>query len=306
MYRFAYMAASAALLLSVNVTGISHLRQQEDQQPKISRDETVPVMPNFDKPDDAQPQPAPAPTPAGPLSEDNRLQIMRNVDGEFARMVIPLPAGKDGYRVKAGQPVDESSLERAVRGGGAAVNPGDNVQITRLEFREREIVLDINGGGKGHTTNWRDHVQVGLDAPGVPVQTGGSSGTADGGQVPAAPKNGATLILDFGRPLPNMSPDELKKQLATILDFSKQRSAALLWQDTLPPQIQQAIAEKRADVGMDRDEVLAAMGRPERKVRERSEDGTDTEDWIYGHPPAKTVFVRFAGDKVIQVDKYPE
>ncbi len=57
---------------------------------------------------------------------------------------------------------------------------------------------------------------------------------------------------------------------------------------------------------MDRDEILAAMGRPDRKVRERQEDGTETEDWIYGHPPARTIFVRFAGDKVTQVDQYPK
>ncbi len=35
---------------------------------------------------------------------------------------------------------------------------------------------------------------------------------------------------------------------------------------------------------MDRDEVLAAIGRPERKVREPQADGSETEDWIYGRP----------------------
>ena len=71
-------------------------------------------------------------------------------------------------------------------------------------------------------------------------------------------------------------------------------------------EIQQAIEEKRADVGMDRDEVLAAMGRPERKVRERAADGTDTEDWIYGHPPAKTDFRAFRRRKSHQVQvQYP-
>ena len=76
------------------------------------------------------------------------------------------------------------------------------------------------------------------------------------------------------------------------------------WASTLPPKVQEAIAEKRPDVGMDREEILAAMGRPDRKVRERDADGNDTEDWIYGHPPAKTIFVRFSGDKVIQIDQF--
>ena len=31
--------------------------------------------------------------------------------------------------------------------------------------------------------------------------------------------------------------------------------------------------------------VIAALGRPDRKVREQDSEGNDTEDWIYGRPP---------------------
>jgi hypothetical protein len=51
--------------------------------------------------------------------------------------------------------------------------------------------------------------------------------------------------------------------------------------------------------------VTAALGRPDQKVRQRDEKGDDTEDWIYGQPPARTVFVTFNGDKVTQVRQYP-
>ena len=98
----------------------------------------------------------------------------------------------------------------------------------------------------------------------------------------------------------------MKEYLSAVLDFSKQRSAAVQYTETLPPKIQEAIAQKRAEVGMDRDEVMAAMGRPERKVREREADGAETEDWIYGRPPARTTFVRFSGEKVSQVNSYPD
>jgi len=50
--------------------------------------------------------------------------------------------------------------------------------------------------------------------------------------------------------------------------------------------------------------VIAALGRPEHKVRERDPDGNDTEDWIYGDPPAKTTFVTFASGKVIRVKEF--
>ncbi len=103
-----------------------------------------------------------------------------------------------------------------------------------------------------------------------------------------------------------MSPDDLKRILADFLDFSKERSAAVHWVDTLPPEFKQAIKDRRAVVGMNQEMVIAAVGRPDHKVRERNELGQETEDWIYGQPPAKTVFVTFIGDRVVRVQQFPQ
>src|SRR5579862_3725262 len=185
MFRIAYIAASAVLLLSVDATQVSRLRQQTENQTKISPDDKVPVLPDFDSPGSAQEQTQPSATKStGPLTEENRLQILRGVSGEFARMVTSLPAGKNGFRIKAGEPVDKNMLQRAVGSAGAAVNPGDNIQITKIEFRGHDIALDINGGGQGRRS-WRDHISVGASGPVMPV----SSGTTNGPNVPAAPKN---------------------------------------------------------------------------------------------------------------------
>jgi hypothetical protein len=70
--------------------------------------------------------------------------------------------------------------------------------------------------------------------------------------------------------------------------------------DTLPAPVKQAITDKKAIEGMDRDQVLLAMGMPRRKVRE-TKDGIDTEDWIYGEPPGRITFVTFTGAKVSKV-----
>ena len=105
---------------------------------------------------------------------------------------------------------------------------------------------------------------------------------------------------------PDLTPDELKHILAPFLDFAKQRSASVQWVDTLPPEMKKAIQERRPAVGMDREEVVAAVGKPEHKVRERDSDGNEIEDWIYGQPPSKTVFIRFIGDRVISVRQYPQ
>jgi hypothetical protein len=244
---------------------------------------------------------APPPENAPPLREESRLQIIRYVSGEFAKVVTPLPGGKGGYHFKAGAPLDQDSLRRALMAGGASLNVGDSVQITKIEFHGREIQFDINGGPRGHTS-WRDHVHLQAGA-GLPVSTGTTTTPQDTPVVQQ--KGGATIFLDFDGSVPDMTADQLKGYLAKVLDFSKQRSAAVAWVDSLPPKTREAITAKRAEVGMDHDEVTAALGRPERKVRERDADGYDTEDWIYGTPPAKTTFVTFEGDKVVKVTEYP-
>jgi len=215
--------------------------------------------------------------------------LIRYVDGEFAKAVQPIPGGKKGFKVAPGKPVEKQSLSDALRLYGIAATQGDTVQITGVEFRSQEIVVRINGGGKKHF-HWRQHLQVGV-------------GNVETPPPPVGPPEitGATLILDYGRAIPDMSPDDLKRDLSMWLDFSKEPSATVNWVDTLPPQFQDAIKDHRAVVGMDQDMVIAALGRPDKKVRERDPEGVDTEDWIYGTPPSKTTFVTFAGDNVIRV-----
>jgi hypothetical protein len=224
----------------------------------------------------------------------SRFAIIRYVDGEYAHVVQPLPADKDGFRYTVGEPINSKQLHTLLMHGSAA-NPGDQVQITNIEFREKQIVISINGGTKKHF-DLRQHLQI--SAP-VPVTT----------VTPAnAPANtyriGAQLVLDFGKRVPNLTPDELKHDLSPFLDFGGEHSAAVNWVDTLPPEFRQAIKNRTAIVGMNHDMVLAALGRPDQKIREYDDNGHETEDWVYGHPPEKTTLVTFLGEKVIRVKSY--
>jgi hypothetical protein len=177
------------------------------------------------------------------------------------------------------------------------------VQITRLEFRDRQIVVDVNGGGRGKK-HWRDHIQIGLGGGGYPTMQPAS--TQDQGPPGMQPGMGSTIFLEFNKPLPDITPDELKQLLSPFLNFAKERSAAVQWFDTLPPETKKAIQDRRPMVGMDREELVAAIGKPDHKVRERDSDGNDIEDWIYGQPPSKTVFVRFVGDHVTSIKQFPQ
>lgn len=227
------------------------------------------------------------------MDQESKISLIRYVDGEFARVVQSIPSLKQGFRYKVGHAIDAKDLRQALM-RGAAANPGDQVQISSLEFRSNEIIIGINGGTKKHW-NWRQHVQIGVGPMSPVAPTSTSEGPA---------QTGAILVLDYGHTVPDLSPDELKHDLSPFLDFAGERSSAVNWVDTLPPQFQQAIKDHRAIVGMNHDMVLAAMGRPDKKVRESDEDGKQTEDWIYGYPPSKTVLVTFSGEKVIHVKTY--
>lgn len=229
-----------------------------------------------------------------PLQAGSRLEIIRFVSGEFAIASRPLPGAKKGFHTGVGKPIDQHALDQALANTGTAVEAGDTVQITSIEFRPREIQIDINGGSQGHF-RLRDHLQVAVGGMPTSTTTSGS---------PNGLKQGATILLDYGKTVPDMSPDDLKHDLSPFLDFSKQKSAAVNWIDTLPVEYKTAIKEERAMVGMDHDMVIAALGRPDHKVRERNDKGDDTEDWIYGNPPGKTVFVTFLGDKVVRVKEF--
>jgi hypothetical protein len=267
----------------------------------------LPFLPAFVTIEDSQTGGTPAPgQKSATLQETSKLALIRFVSGEFAKARKPLPGGKEGFVIYVDKPFNQEYLDRVVANRGAAVNTGDKAQITKLEFREHTIVVDVNGGGRPHHS-WKDHVQIGMGG-GTPM--GGPTSTNGGTeqQGPAGFQQGAggTIYIQFAKDIPDLTPDELKQLLAPFLDFTRIRSATVSWIDTLPPEMKKAITERHAALGMDREEVVAAMGRPDRKVRERDTQGNDTEDWIFGHPPDKTIFVKFTGDKVTAIKQYPQ
>jgi hypothetical protein len=295
-----FLLAAVASGLSAHDRGVTLLRlhpaASSQPQRDFPRGETVPVFPQF------QQQEPPPERPRGEtLQLQSKLELRRYVEFEFANAVKTIPGGKKGFRFQPGQQLDEQALRNATGSSMPAAHPGDKVQITKLEFKNSEIIVEINGGGKKRKS-WRERIQI--SGGGIPTvrttQTGGATSGPAGFQGV-----GSTLILDYGKPIPDLTVDELKQHLSVFLDFEGHRSAAVHWIETLPPEFQEAIKEKRAVVGMDREMVIASMGKPEKKVREKDIDGLETEDWIYGHPPASTVFVKFAGDKVISVKEFP-
>jgi len=301
----AIVAISSSLLLfaDADVPRAMGLRTPDaSAKPNFSNTE-VAIFPTLTSEDPPQQAAAPSQPRKDKLQETSKLDLIRYVSGEFAKATKSLPAGKEGFLQYAGKPLNQELLDRAVATHGAAVRVGDNAQITKLEFRDHTIVVDVNGGGRGKK-RFLDRLQI--DMGGLPTMRSTSDVQQQGGPAGVQPGAGSTLFLEFSKNIPDLTPDELKQLLAPFLDFAKQRSASVQWFDTLPTDIRKAIQDRVPKVGMDREMVVAAIGKPAHKVRERDSQGNEIEDWIYGTPPDKTMFVRFMGDKVTSVRQFPQ
>lgn len=222
------------------------------------------------------------------LTFDQRVEIVRGLTAEFATAKQLLPRSKKPLEFKTTGEYDKEKWEEAAKTLGPAARVGEQVQITKVEIDGDKLVLELNGGLKSGR-KWYDRVQVGMGRSTAPVSSGAN-------RVATA---GTTIALVFEKDIPPLDAAEYKKLLAPLLNFERQTATEQLV-DTLPPEIKAAVLEKRAVEGMDRDQVVLAIGKPRTKVRE-SKEGLDTEDWIYGQPPGKVTFVTFANGKVVKV-----
>jgi len=226
---------------------------------------------------------------ADKLSFDERMEIERGLNAEFATMKVVLPRAKKPLVFHSNGTYDKGEWTKAMQEGGPAARLGDEVQITRVEIESNKILLEINGGTRsGH---WYDHVQIGMNGGMSPVSTN------QNGQTPA---KGAHIALTFPGSVPSLKAAEIRQMLSPIFDFEK-HTASEQYVERLPEPIKKAIHDQQAIQGMDKDQVLLALGKPRNKSRETNKDGDEIEDWIYGEPPGKMTFVRFTEGKVVEV-----
>ena len=229
------------------------------------------------------------------LTMQTRMLLLRGLQAEFVFLRKTFPFSEVGLTLAANTiniTPNGNDLQKEIANHGAAARPGDRGQITDVVVKDHAILFELNGGPK-KKTKWYQRISI-----------GGSSG-----EVPVAPQNdntmahGSYLFLDFGKFVPELTVAQVKQLLAPVFDFSSV-SATQAYADIMPPKVKAALKEHRALVGMNHEMVVNAKGRPEQKIRE-SENGTDYEEWIYGHPPQTVEFVRFVGDEVVQIKDMP-
>ena len=220
---------------------------------------------------------------------DTHIGLIRGLLREVAVSKVPFPRGRKGVRVDSQGKLDKAAADSELSTNGMAIKPGMPVEISKITFKAKEIVFELNGGGKKRS-KWYEHLEVGVGMGTVPVA-----------QAPPVLAYGSWVTLVFPGKIPALSVDQVKKDLGNVLDFTR-RSPTELYAPEVPAKFKEAIKNHQVVVGMNRDAVLSSKGPPDRKVREVRE-GVEQEDWIYGSPP-HVLFVTFDGDSVVGVHQY--
>lgn len=211
--------------------------------------------------------------PSEKITPQSRMLIVRDLTAEhvFSRCLMPM--GLKGLRIKNGVlSPNEQGLAQMVSEHGAAARPGDRVVITNVVIAEKSIAFEINGGPK-KKEKWYQHIQVGV---------GGTMATP-GGAPKSLEATGSVVTLEFDKYVPELTGDQVRQMLSPVFDF-KALNQAEAYEKTLPPKLQDAIKNHKVLVGMDKEMVVYAKGRPPKKIRDKDENGVDYEEWIYGTP----------------------
>lgn len=231
------------------------------------------------------------------LSGTQRQQVIRVFLAEHPFVSRAIPRGKAGVRIEGNKitPTSEKS-EQLIAQYGIVAKPGQRVVVTAVRFTQEGIVFEINGGPNKHK-KWTDRISLGGPLTIPPATT---SGNQPGSDPDRSPSGSFVFFAINKEEVASLTTDRIKDLLAPVLDFQSKNTAEA-YQKTLPPRLADAVKNHCALVGMNKDMVIAALGRPPRRVRETNE-GQYYEEWIYGTPPKVVQFIRFVGDKVIRIE----
>lgn len=227
--------------------------------------------------------------PTEPMDLATRRELLRMLLAELGWAHQPLPLGAPGLVLHANGrlTVDGPELQKRLYDHGMTADRGDRVVVSDLAVLRDRIEIDVNGGPYLKHRFLR-HISVNN----MPL--------AGNGDVTER-ATGTRITLLFEGPTPRLTAAELKALLEPLLDFGV-KTGEQAYADALPAPIKKAIDEHEILVGMNKRMVLASLGQPESKMRERAKDsatGEVFEEWVYGHTPQTIRFVRFRGDRVV-------
>jgi hypothetical protein len=224
------------------------------------------------------------------ISKQTREEIIHVFNEQLVYIRASFPMGKTGLRLKNGTVTPSGGeLQRLMALWGPAAKPGDRARISDVTIKDDHIRFEINGGPV-KKQKWYQRIEIAGAGGGGPIAPSDASANA----------RGSFVDLYFDKYVPELTGPELKELLRPVFDFDA-KSPLEAYLETVPPQVKEAIKNHHALVGMNREMVIYAKGRPPKKVRETAKE-VEYEEWIYGTPPQDVDFVRFVGDEVVRVE----
>ncbi len=228
------------------------------------------------------------------ISRDAKFEILRTVIAEQGAARIALPFGADGVEISEAGEIDNDKLDKQMKKNGQSIEAGKVVTVTEIAFADNKVEVELDGGGKNKKGIF-DRIQLGVGTGNTTAPVGRDDKTKKA--------KGSKIVVRFAAKVPAaLTPSQLKVLLDPVIDFNK-RTFLKTGLESLPPEFQEAVKAKEARIGMDRNTVIMAMGRPDTKSREKI-DGISTEDWIYYGRGYKAKFVRFQDNVVVQIKEY--
>ena len=146
------------------------------------------------------------------LTVDQRVEILRGLDAEYATVKVPLPRSKKPLEFRPTAPTTRQGLGRTAQAARPGGRVGDLVQVTHVTIEKDAIIL---------RDQRRNASQGRLEGSPVRSAWAARMNPVNGGQNANAP-GGTTIALRFNEPIGELTSADVKKMLAPVLDFDKQ------------------------------------------------------------------------------------
>ena len=230
------------------------------------------------------------------LKSPARQELIRELSSEYATLKVALPINKKGLTINESGDFDLEKNEEALLFSDQFIAAGITVQITKMSFDKNKLLFELNGGGK-KKTRILEQIYAGTGVGMTPLAK-----PSDPLSFRQPNPQGSFLTIKFDKFIPDLTPEEVKVIVSSVLDFSR-KSFNRSHIKTLSEEFRKAQKRKRATLGMDKDMVLGSMGQPLRRIRE-TKFGEIVEEWIYGERPHKVIFVEFREGIVVSLKEY--
>jgi hypothetical protein len=225
-------------------------------------------------------------------SKDAKFKILGTVIAQQAEARIAMPFGSDGFEITDSGAIDQQKVQQAIKKNGQSVEPGKIVQITAIDFADKQIEIELDGGGKNKKA-WYDRIEVGMGSRTTPISKDDQSKA-----------KGSKIVLKFASKVPeDISPELLRELLSPALDFDT-RNFMKSGIDSLPQEFQEAVREKEARIGMDKSTVIMALGRADKHTWDSNDRGEKQETWIYYGRGKRATFLWFQNDVVVKIEAF--